>query len=188
MTRVRGSGTTWLLPFRVAGHPQHGYHELYMNPKIVLRPASVEDEPFLFVLFRAVRADRFDFQPGGHPQMAVMVRLQFKAQEHTLASQYPGSKHSIILLDGVAVGRLRVVRDETGFQLADISILPERQRRGIGKAVMKDLMAEAQRAGLPVRSTVARANQASVHFYRNLGFEVTDQDAAYVRMQWRSAI
>jgi ribosomal protein S18 acetylase RimI-like enzyme len=159
-----------------------------MNPKIVLRPASVEDEPFLFDLFRAVRADRFDFQPGGHPQMAVMVRLQFKAQEHTLASQYPGSKHSIILLDGVAVGRLRVVRDETGFRLADISILPECQRRGIGTAVMKDLMAEAQRAGLPVRSTIARANQASVHFYRNLGFEVTSQDAAYVHTQWRSAI
>jgi L-amino acid N-acyltransferase YncA len=49
-------------------------------------------------------------------------------------------------------------------------------------------MAEAQRAGLPVRSTIARANQASVHFYRNLGFEVTSQDAAYVHTQWRSAI
>jgi len=50
---------------------------------------------------------------------------------------------------------------------------------------MKDLMAEAQRAGLPVRSTIARANQTSVHFYRNLGFELTGQDAAYVRIAAR---
>jgi ribosomal protein S18 acetylase RimI-like enzyme len=150
-----------------------------MSLKITLRPAGVEDEAFLFDLFREVRAGRFDFHPGGHPQMAVMVRLQFEAFEHTLAVQHPGSEHSIILLDDVAVGRLRWERDETGFQLADISILPERQRKGIGTAVVKELMAE----GLPVRCTVARANLGAVQFFRGLGFEVAEQDAAYLRMR-----
>jgi len=164
--------------------PPTRYHLLDMDRKIALRPASPEDEPFLFDLFRAVRAERFDFQPGGHPQMAVMVQLQFKAQEHASSLQYPCSKPSIIQLDGVAVGRLRVVHDDTGLQVADLAILPERQRKGIGTAVVKDVMAEARRTGLAIRSTVARANQAEIHFYRNLGFEVTDQDGAYVRMHW----
>jgi GNAT superfamily N-acetyltransferase len=156
-----------------------------MDLKIALRPASDADEPFLFELFRALRARRFNFQPGGHPQMAVTVRLQFKAQEHALASQYPGSEHSIILLDGAPAGRLRIARDETGFELADISILPDHQRKGIGSAVMKNLIAEAHQGGLPIRSRVAQANQASFHFYRNLGFEVTAQDACYVHVRWR---
>jgi ribosomal protein S18 acetylase RimI-like enzyme len=156
-----------------------------MNLKIALRPASDADEPFLFELFRALRAGRFDFQPGGHPQMAVTVRLQFKAQEHALASHCAGSEHYIILLDGAPVGRLRVARDETGIELADISVLPDHQRKGIGSAVMKNLIAEAHQGGLSIRSMVAQANEASFHFYRNLGFEVTGQDAGYVRLRWR---
>lgn len=155
-----------------------------MSPKIALRLASDADEPFLFELFRALRAGWFDFQPGGHPQMAATVRLQFKAQEHALAAQYSGSEHSIILLDGVPVGRLRVARDEIGFQLADLSILPGHQRKGIGSAVMKNLMAGACRDGLSIRSTVGQANQASFHFYRSLGFEVTGEDTAYVHVRW----
>ena len=156
-----------------------------MNLKIALRPASDADELFLFELFRALRAGRFDFQPGGHPQMAVTIRLQFKAQEHALASRYPGSEHSIILLDGAPVGRLRVARDETGFELADMSILPDHQRKGIGSAVMKNLIAEVHRGGLSIRSMVAQANEASFHFYRHLGFDVTGQDAGYVHVRWR---
>jgi len=117
--------------------------------------------------------------------MAVTVRLQFKAQEHALASHCAGSEHYIILLDGSPVGRLRVARDETGIELADISVLPDHQRKGIGSAVMKNLIAEAYQGGLSIRSMVAQANEASFHFYRNLGFEVTGQDADYVQLRWR---
>lgn len=156
-----------------------------MSLKIALRPARDADEPFLFELFRALRAGRFDFQPGGHPQMAAMIRLQFRAQEHVLATQHPGSEHSIILTNGVPVGRLRLAREETGFQLADLSILPGYQRKGIGSAVMKKLMASARREGLSIRTTIGQANQASFHFYRNLGFEVTGEDTAYVHVLWR---
>ena len=146
-----------------------------MDFKISLRRAEPEDEVFLFDLFRAVRADRFNFHPGGHPQMAVMVRLQFEAFEHTLAERHPGSEHSIILFNGSPVGRLLVGRDNTGVQLADISILPQYHRRGIGTAVVKEL-------GLPVGCTAPRANSA-IPFFQHLGFEAVEQDAAYVRMR-----
>jgi len=150
-----------------------------MNVK--LRAAGVEDQAFLFELFRTVRAGRFDFHPGGHPQMTVMVRLQFEAFEHTLAARHPGSEHSIILLDGAAVGRLRVGRDEAGVQLADISILPEHQRKGIGTAVVKEL----RLAGLPIGCTLARANLAALRFFGSLGFEAGEQDEGYVQMRMR---
>ena len=115
-----------------------------MDSRIELRKAVPGDEAFLFDLFRAVRQGRFEFLPGGHPQMAVMVRLQFEAQESALMSQYPGSENFLILLDGAPVGRLRVSREETGFRLADISVLPARQRQGIGTAVVKGLRTDAQ--------------------------------------------
>jgi ribosomal protein S18 acetylase RimI-like enzyme len=151
-----------------------------MDPKISLRQAEPEDGAFLFDLFRAVRADRLNFHPGGHPQMAVMVRLQFEAFEHTLAGQHPGSEHSIILLDGAPVGRLRAGRDDIGVQLADISILPEYQRKGIGTAMVKELTA----GGLPVRCTVVRANQGAVQFFQHLGFELESGDVAYLRLRF----
>jgi ribosomal protein S18 acetylase RimI-like enzyme len=157
-----------------------------MNPKIELRPAGEADKPFLFELFRAIRAAWFDFQPGGHPQITMVVRLQFQAREHALAAQYPGADDSLVLLDGAPVGRLRVVRGGAGFQLADIALLPGHQRKGIGTAVMKGLFAEAQQAELPVRSMIARTDLPLFHFYRSLGFEVTSEEAGHLRLQWRA--
>ena len=158
---------------------------LLMDLRIELRAAVPGDETFLFDLFRAARQGRFEFLPGGHPQMAVMVRLQFQAQEAALRSQYPGSENLLILLDGAPVGRLLVSREETGFRLADISVLPARQRQGVGAAVVKGLMADAQQAGLPVRCTVAQSDHGTFQFLRKLGFEITQSDIAFVHMQWR---
>jgi ribosomal protein S18 acetylase RimI-like enzyme len=156
-----------------------------MDLRIELLKAAPGDETFLFDLFRAVRQGRFQFLPGGHPQMAVMVRLQFEAQESALMSRYPGSENFLILLDGAPIGRLRVSREETSFRLADISVLLACQRQGIGTAVVKGLMADAQQAGLPLHCTVSQSDHVTFQFYRKLGFEITHSDTAFVDMQWK---
>jgi ribosomal protein S18 acetylase RimI-like enzyme len=156
-----------------------------MGEKIGLRLVRPFDEPFLFSLFRAVRAPRFDFVPPGHPQMASSIHLQFKAREQALAGKYPGSDDRLIVVEGTPAGRFRVARDETSLQVADLTILPDRQRNGIGTGVMKDLIAAAQQAGLPIRAVVAQPDLASFRFFRGLGFEVAGQNVSYVYLERR---
>ena len=162
-----------------------------MDRNLSLRPAGEADKTFLFELFRTLREAWFDFQPGGHPQITAVVKMQFEAREYALSGQYPGAENLIVMQDGVPVGRLMVqrgaVRNGAGFCVADIAILPDHQRLGIGTAAMKELYAEAGRANLPVLSRIALTDLPLFHFYRSLGFEVTSEVAGHLRMEWQAA-
>ena len=149
-----------------------------------LRPVKPADQPFLFELFRSIRAPRFDFQPGGHPQMDAMIRLQFKALEHVLAVTHPYANHSLITVAGVPVGRILEARTSADIQLADISLLPTRQRQGIGSLVMEGLLDVARTARLPVRCQVQQNNPGAYNFFRSLGFVLVAQDTAYAHLEW----
>ena len=57
---------------------------------------------------------------------------------------------------------------ETGW-VADLVVDAERRRQGIGSRLLKEIVAEAEGAGLPVRIHVERNNPA-LGLYRRLGF------------------
>lgn len=150
-----------------------------------LRPVEPADKPFLFELFRAIRAPRLDFQPGGHPQMAPMIRLQFQALEHALAANFPHANHSLLVAVGVPVGRIMESRTPTEVQLVDISLLPARQRQGIGSLVVEGLLDQARAEHLPVRCQVQQNNPGGYIFFRSLGFHLVAHDTAYAHLEWK---
>jgi len=55
--------------------------------------------------------------------------------------------------------------------LATVAVESERQGRGLGTAVIRPGLAEADRAGLP--AFLETADERNVRLYRRLGFEVT---------------
>ena len=78
-----------------------------------------------------------------------------------------------------------VDREPTLVHLVDQAIVPERRNRGIGTAIMHDLMARAAAAGLPVQLEVASDNDPCIGLYRRLGFRQTESAELYLRMMWR---
>lgn len=151
--------------------------------RLTTRPAGPEDESFLFTLFASTQADQF---PGGAAQRELLLRLQFRGQQMTYASQYPGSDHSIILLDGQPVGRLWLARGTAEHRVVDIALQREYQSAGIGTYFLRRAMSEAATEGVPLRLSVLQANPRARELYGRLGFTVMDQDALRVRMEWVS--
>lgn len=76
----------------------------------------------------------------------------------------------IILAQGRRVGFVVVRREAGDLLLEHLYILPDRQGRGIGSAVMRSILAEADAEGLPVRVGALRGSEANA-FYRRHGFE-----------------
>jgi ribosomal protein S18 acetylase RimI-like enzyme len=74
-----------------------------------------------------------------------------------------------------------VDRASAGHHLVDIALLPEHRRRGIGAAVLGELIGEAQSSVRPLTLSVARGNPA-LHLYRRLGFEPTGEDDVHLRL------
>jgi GNAT superfamily N-acetyltransferase len=113
--------------------------------------------------------------------------MQFRAQMSSYTQQFPNSCYHLVLLDGKPVGRLWVAPGDGGFHLVDIALLPSLQSKGIGTVLIQQLQEEAQKAKLPIRSTVDRFNPGSLRFHQRLGFTIVREDLLQYYMEWRPA-
>lgn len=139
------------------------------------RPAAHEDDAFLLELFATVR-----------PGLPIpLVDVQLRAQRREWESRFPGSEDEIVLLDGRAVGRLWVAWTDEACVLVDMVLLPEERRMGIGTKVVGEVLAEADRRGVPVRVTVERTNAPSRAFCAKHEFVEVGADEVFVALERR---
>ena len=156
---------------------------LIMQP--VLTPAVPEDTEFLFQLYASTRAEELSIFRWDERQQAAFVRMQFAARERSYASSYPDAERSIVLSEGKRIGAVIVHRAEREVTLIDIALLPEARNRGLGTALIKDLIRESFIENKPVRLHVAKDNRAATLYYR-LGFRKIGEDGMYEHMELHS--
>ena len=65
---------------------------------------------------------------------------------------------------------MRIVRSAESIYIGGIQILPEFQNRGIGSAIVTDLIQESNSAGVPILLEVHEVNTKSLNFYKRQGF------------------
>jgi GNAT superfamily N-acetyltransferase len=152
---------------------------------VTLRPAAPEDEELLLKLYASVRAEELAQVPWSDAQREAFVRMQFAAQQSHYRQQNPSATHDLILLDTQPVGRLYVARRAREIRILDITLLPAYRSRGIGTPLIKNLMSEAECAGLPLNIWVESFNPSHKLFER-LGFSVVDDDRVNHLMEWRA--
>lgn len=152
------------------------------NSQIALRPAGRDDEDFLYRLFLSTRGQELAFLPEA--QREPLMRMQFRGQQMTYSQNYPADGHSIILRDGIPVGRIWIAEAEHSYRVVDIALLPEYQAHGIGTGLYRDLLERASTSGKSVKCSVSSANPGSFRFHQRLGFRVTNQDGVHASMEW----
>lgn len=150
---------------------------------VTLRAVTPGDEPFLGALYATTRED--DLAPTGWDtaQKAAFCDWQFRLQQLDYAAKYPASGHRLILRDGVPIGRLWVAEREDHLLVVDLALLPEHRRGGIGTLLLREVFAEGDRAGLPVRLTVLRTNPRAAALCKRLGFGVREEAEALVELE-----
>ena len=87
----------------------------------------------------------------------------------------------IVVVGGRDAGVLQVQRRGGEIVLGNIRIAPAWQRRGLGTAIIQDILSQAQKDGLPVVLQVLKVNPAK-RLYERLGFVVTDETPTHYRM------
>ena len=112
--------------------------------------------------------------------------MQFEAQHRHYVENYRDTTYELVLVDGEPAGRLYVARWQDELRIVDVALLPERRGRGVGSALLRELIAEAERAAKPVTIHVEHQNPA-LTLYRRLGFEPAGDNGPYVLMRWEPA-
>ncbi len=96
--------------------------------------------------------------------------------EREVRGEIAGSTTYVIEVDGDPVGRLRVVRTGSSVELAGLQLLPHVQSRGIGSAIVRQLMDEATTAGLAFELEVEKDNPRARALYERLGMHLVGEN------------
>lgn len=154
-------------------------------PTLSLRPVEADDEPFLRALYATTRTDVAAVLGWPDAERKAFLDGQFEAQQASYEAQFPASEHLLVCVGGEPVGRLWVDRSPSGILIVDVSLLPAHRGSGVGTALLRGLMDEAERDGVPIRLSVERDNPRATALYRRLGFRITAGDQTRVRMEYR---
>ena len=151
---------------------------------ITLRPLLPTDDAFSYLIYAGTRAEEMARVAWTDEQKEAFLRMQFNAQTDHYRTYYPAAEYQIILRGDVPIGRLIVERSPKSLLIMDIALLPEFRNTGIGTAILRELMEEAGRAGLPVVLRVEFFNPA-IRLYTRLGFVKTREvNSVYQEMIW----
>jgi GNAT superfamily N-acetyltransferase len=136
---------------------------------IVTRQLRDSDQAFLLEVFEASRGPEFAALGLPFEQLALLLRLQFAAQQRCYSARFPDAEQRIVVVDGNRAGQLRVARRADMMILVDVALLPAFQGRGHGTQLLRALIDEAARRSVPLRLSV-RANSRARALYQRLGF------------------
>jgi ribosomal protein S18 acetylase RimI-like enzyme len=138
--------------------------------QVTLRPASGEDADLVFRITEACMKDYAERTWGSWDE------------ERTRQSFVPAT-HEIVQYQGQDIGCIERSRASSKVSLNKLYILPAYQNRGIGTALMRQIMDDAGSAKKSIHLTVLLVNPAR-RFYERLGFVVTHSTAERHHMSW----
>ncbi|WP_395361116.1 GNAT family N-acetyltransferase [Streptomyces sp. YH02] len=140
---------------------------MYGETNWSLRPGRAEDIEAMAELRAVVMRDDLE-RLGRYDEHRVRQRLR---------DGFSTAYTSVVEVDGAFAGcvTLRPSEDEAGFYLEHLYLDPEVQGRGLGTAVLRELLAQADEAELPVRLQVLQGSAAR-RLYEREGFTCAYED------------
>jgi len=111
------------------------------------------------------------------------LRSQFDAQATHYVKHYAGVEFLIIELAGTPAGRLYVQRTPSEILVMDIALIPEFRGRGIGTALLRQILDEGQASSRIVTMHVEKFNPA-LSLYERLGFRIAEDQGVYWFLRW----
>ena len=127
------------------------------------------DLPFLDRLYASTRADEMAAIGWPEAMQRAFLAQQHQAQYRHYQTAFPAMAWLIVERRGVPVGRIYLDGDEAMLRVIDISLLAEERGRGLGTALLRDVIRHAKATRRQVALSVRRGNPAR-RLYARLGF------------------
>lgn len=152
---------------------------------LAFRPIADADLPFLARLYASTRAEELAVTPWSEEQKASFLDMQFRAQHADYRANYPDAEWLMTMRGGEDIGRLYLARWPSQHCIIDIAFLPAHRSKGLGEALLRDVLDEAAAGGKAVTIYVEKFNPA-MRLYRRLGFRTEEDKGVYDLMRWSS--
>ncbi|MGI8473215.1 GNAT family N-acetyltransferase [Pectobacterium brasiliense] len=138
---------------------------------ITLRPATPEDEQFLFELRRATMDE--------HLHKAGVIADD---SAHWQRIKYHYNDAYIVLMGSERIGLFKRYKGANEWTIIQIQILPAYQGQGIAAWLLHTFLRQADEANVPVTLSVLNGNRA-ITLYQRVGFKIVDNDDIALKMK-----
>ena len=95
---------------------------------------------------------------------------------HTARIAYGFEHAEIVICDGIPCGLLKVSKSPEIWEVVQIQLDRKVQGKGVGRALLEEIIAGAELAGVEIKLSVLKSNPAK-RLYERLGFETIGEDA-----------
>jgi ribosomal protein S18 acetylase RimI-like enzyme len=150
---------------------------------LAFRRIAEGDLLFLARVYASTRSEELAAAPLSDAQKAAFLAEQFRLQHAHYQKYYPDADWLVTMRGDEDIGRLYIERWPTQHRIIDIAFLPEHRGKGLGEALLRDLMDEAAAAGKDVSIHVEKFNPA-IRLYRRLGFATEEDKGVHDLMRW----
>lgn len=133
---------------------------------------------FLCALYASTRAEELAPVPWPEQEKQAFLRRQFGLQHQYYRQTFPQADFLLVLSANEAIGRIYVAREEDAINLIDIALLPQWRGRGIGTALLGELVAESERTRRAIVLHVEPNNPAR-RLYARCGFALVENRGVY---------
>lgn len=155
-------------------------------PGLRFRAVVDADLPFLCALYASTR--EAELAQVSWPEEAKQAFLadQFRRQHEHYVRNYVGADFLVIERDdgNEKIGRLYVHRTPREIRLMDIALVASERGRGIGGALLAELMDEARATGAQITLHV-EPNNPACRLYERLGFALIENRGVYLFLGWK---
>lgn len=141
-------------------------------PPYQLRPATIRDSAFLYDLRALTMKPWVTKMPGWTPE---------RHEAHYM--DFDPTHHHLILVDGKPVGAVGFFWKPGELHVLNLHLLPEAQGRGLGTAIMNQLVQMAHARGLPARGGILKINSITQKMFKKTPmwiYEETEDRYFYV--------
>lgn len=153
--------------------------------KLILRPISEEDLPFLRKVYDSTRVYEQKKLGWVDEEWDFFMDRQFNAQHDYYHIHYSDSHFCIIIYENTLIGRLYVERLKEEIRIMDIALLPDYCNKGLGTYLLKNIMDEAEKDNKYIRLHIDDYNPA-VSLFLRLGFYQIRKKGQYILFGWQS--
>ncbi len=126
-----------------------------MRRPYTLRPATDADYDFLFDLHAATIKPSVDATWG----------WEDSAQQVLFRERWNPAETQVVVVEDQDVGTLRLAENQDEVIVNLIEIHPDYQNRGLGSAIILDILSDAHQRSLPVILHVLKANESAFRLY-----------------------
>jgi ribosomal protein S18 acetylase RimI-like enzyme len=139
-----------------------------------LRPAGEADFDFLYDLHEVTMREYVEAIWGWDDRF----------QREMFAKSFGDKPRSIVIVDGADNGVVCIEARADEVYLHTLEVHPRVQRRGVGAALARSVMAEAEARRAPAALRVFKVNVGARRLYQRLGFVIVGETETHYDMRY----